>query len=106
MTTQTDDDDVQDVPAVADGTDATGPLDTMTKEGMNKACGREALFMFGVMFPAHQQDLRRGSVLRPKVFDPVSQGKRQENYILQKPGSSQHRVFSLESSVVHDVFSP
>ena len=37
---KTDDDDVQDVPEVADGTDATGPLDTMTKEGMNKAFRR------------------------------------------------------------------
>ena len=28
---KTDDDDVQDVPAVADGTDATGPIDTIPK---------------------------------------------------------------------------
>ena len=46
----TDDDDVQDVPDIADGTDATGPLDTMTKEGTKKASGREALFMLDAMF--------------------------------------------------------
>ena len=46
---KTDDDDVQDVPEVADGTDATGPLYTMTKQGMNKSCGRDVVFMFGAM---------------------------------------------------------
>jgi len=45
----TDDDEAHGVPGVADGTDATGPLDTMAKEGMRNTFCREALFMLGSM---------------------------------------------------------
>ena len=102
----TDDDDVQDVPEVADGTDATGSLDTITKEGMNEAFGREALFMLGAMFQHTSKICEEGQFLDPKSSIQLVKENSQTTTFRKKPGSSQHRVFSLEVSVVHDVFSP
>ena len=63
---KTESDDAQDVPEVADGTDTMGPLDTMTKEGMNKTFGREALFMLGAMFQHTSKICEEVQFLDPK----------------------------------------
>ena len=71
-----------------------------------KAFGREALFMLGAMFQHTSKICEEGQFLDPTSLIQLVTENGKYTTFCKKPGSSQHRVFSLEVSVVHDVFSP
>lgn len=59
-------DEVDEVLEDTTGVDDAAPLDTMTKEGLKKAFGREALFMLGAMFQHSSKICEEGQFLDPK----------------------------------------